>query len=110
MISLSLSSSVSLLIWEAMLVVVVSSVNASEVTLVVLEVSGVCAAQVHAFLLGQFLAMWPCLLHLEHWPSFLYFSLSASVMAFQVATLMSIVFGSHGGSYCTGDCPGFWGL
>src|SRR6266478_6925858 len=105
-ISSSLSLSVNLLIWEAMLAVVVSSVRASETTLAVLEVSGVLAVRMRAFLLGQFLAIWPCLSHSKQRLSFLYFSLSASVMAFWAVVLVSIVFGSRGGSCCMGECPG----
>ncbi len=106
-ISLSLSLSVNLLIWEGMLAVVVSSVRASETMLAVSEVSGVLAARTHAFLLRQFLAIWPCLSHLKQRPSFLYFSLSASVMAFQAVALVSIALGSLGGSCCTKGHPGF---
>src|SRR6266478_6355059 len=106
-ISSSHSSLVNLLIWEAMLVVVVSSVSASEMTLAVLEVSGVFATWACAFLLGQFLVMWPCLSHSKQRPSFLYFSLSASVIAFQAVALVSIALGSLGGSCCTKGCLGF---
>ncbi len=90
--------------------VVVSSVKASETTLAVSEVSGVFIMWACAFLLGQFLAMWPCLSHSKQQPSFLYFSLSALVMAFQAVMLVSIALGSHGGSCCMGDHLEFWGL
>ena len=87
--------------------VVVSSVKALETMLVVLEVSRVFAVWARVFLFGQFLVIWPCLSHLMQWPSFLYFSLSALVMAFQAVALVSIVFGSLGGSCCPRDHPGF---
>ncbi len=87
--------------------VVVSSARALEITLAVLEASGVFAVQVCAFLLGQFLVIWPCLLHLKQWPSFQYLSLSASVTAFRAAVLVSIAFGSLGGSCCPRACPEF---
>src|SRR6266436_8436766 len=93
-----------------MLAVEVSSMKVSEATLAVSDTSGVFIAHMRVFLLGQFLAMWPCLSHLKQWPSFLYFSLSASVIAFRAAALVSIVFGSLGGSCCTNGHPGFCGL
>src|SRR6266436_3552764 len=74
-----------------MLAVVVSSVRASEMMLAVSEASGVFIVRARAFLLGQFLAIWPCLSHSKQRLSFLYFSLSASVMAFWAVVLVSIV-------------------
>ncbi len=106
-ISLSLSSLVSLLIWEAMLMVEVSSVGVSEMTLAISEVLGVLVVRTWVFLLGQFLAIWPCLSHSKHQPSFLYFSLSALVIAFRVVALVSIAFGSLVGSCCPIDRPEF---
>src|SRR6266403_3191991 len=93
-----------------MLVVVFSSVKVSETTLAVSEESGVFTVRTHAFLLGQFLAIWPCLSHSKQRPSFLYFSLSASVIAFRVVALVSMALGSCGGSCCTKGCLGFCGL
>ena len=75
------------------------------VTMVVVSLSLVLAAQVCGFWSRQFYTRYPCLLHSKQWPSFVYFSFLASVVAFYVTADISIVSRSHSGKCRWGACP-----
>ena len=75
-----------------------------------LVVVSVLVAHTCVFLSGQVLARWPCLLHSKQHPFSWYWHFSSSVVAFRAAdAVVSIVFGSRGGSWvCGGRAPPCW--
>ena len=87
-------------------VVAVSSdttLAASETNVVLKDEEGIDSeVQTQVFFSGHIWAIWPCLDHSKQRPSCQCFCFSALVVAFRAVVLVSMPFGSHGGSWARG--------